>query len=98
MTTEQAVRPGADAGTAAALDGLRHAFDRLSSVISTFEQGGSDKDVVTCLIAVSKALHRAGFAIIAGGLRACATGASPARGCTREPTADELVALFLRLA
>ena len=59
----------------------------LSSVIPTFEQGGSDKDVVTGLIAVSKALHRAGFC---DHRRRTARlrdwRVHFARGCTREPT------------
>lgn len=37
------------------------------------EQGRSCKDVVTQLAAVSKALDRAGFKIIASGLRDCIT-------------------------
>ncbi len=98
MTTDHVVQSGADAGTATALDGLRAAWDRLDGVIAALEQGGSPKDAVTGLVAVSEALDRAGFAIIATGLRDCANRTSPTEGCTREPTADELEALFLLLA
>ena len=62
------------------------------------EQGRSCKDVVTQLAAVSRALDRAGFKIIASGLRECIT--RPEGGATAEPTVsiDELEKLFLSLA
>lgn len=58
------------------------------------EQGRSCKDVVTQLAAVSKALDRAGFKIIASGLRDCITPSE------RRPalSMDELEKLFLSLA
>ena len=57
------------------------------------EQGRDCKDVVTQLAAVSRALDRAGFKIVATGLRECITGESD------EPMdVAELEKLFLTLA
>lgn len=73
---------------------LRRAHGQLGGVISMIEQGRSCKDVVTQLAAVSKALDRAGFKIIASGLRDCITRSQ------EEPalSIDELEKLFLSLA
>ena len=73
---------------------LRRAHGQLGGVIAMIEQGRSCKDVVTQLAAVSKALDRAGFKIIASGLRDCITrpGDQPAASI------DELEKLFLSLA
>ena len=59
------------------------------------EEGRSCEDVVTQLAAVSKALDRAGFAVIASGLRQCMTGDPTAR-----PQLDvkRMEKLFLSLA
>lgn len=60
------------------------------------EAGRDCKDVVTQLAAVSRALDRAGFKIVASGLRECMTGET---GDGREPmTEEELEKLFLALA
>jgi DNA-binding FrmR family transcriptional regulator len=78
----------------AVLTRLRRAHGQLGGVISMIEQGRSCKDVVTQLAAVSKALDRAGFKIIASGLRDCITRSAdqPAMSI------DELEKLFLSLA
>lgn len=60
------------------------------------EDGRDCKDVVTQLAAVSKALDRAGFKIVATGLRECLT-ATP-EGGSAPMTIDELEKLFLALA
>ena len=78
------------------LNRLRRAQGQLAGVISMIEQGRDCKDVVTQLAAVSRALDRAGFKIIATGLRECLTG-DAAQG--NEPmTEAELEKLFLALA
>ena len=59
----------------AVLNRLRRAQGQLAGVISMIEQGRDCKDVVTQLAAVSKALDRAGFKIVATGLRECVIGA-----------------------
>ena len=91
-----AASPDKDAAMAAVLNRLRRAQGQLSGVISMIEQGRDCKDVVTQLAAVSKALDRAGFKIVATGLRECLAG-DAAEG--REPmTEAELEKLFLSLA
>ncbi|GFG76268.1 metal-sensitive transcriptional regulator [Mycobacterium botniense] len=80
----------------AVLNRLRRAQGQLAGVIAMIEQGRDCKDVVTQLAAVSRALDRAGFKIVASGLRDCITGTS-ATG-TAPLTESELEKLFLALA
>ncbi len=76
----------------AILNRLRRAQGQLAGVITMIEQGRDCKDVVTQLAAVSRALDRAGFKIVATGLRECITGESD------EPMdVAELEKLFLTL-
>ncbi|EEN84792.1 metal-sensitive transcriptional regulator [Rhodococcus sp. MS13] len=87
---------GDEESIALVLNRLRRAHGQLAGVISMIENGRDCKDVVTQLAAVSKALDRAGFKIVASGLRECLTGES-AEG--QEPmTEAELEKLFLALA
>lgn len=80
----------------AVLNRLRRAQGQLAGVISMIEQGRDCKDVVTQLAAVSRALDRAGFKIVATGMRECLTGES-VEG--RQPlTEQELEKLFMALA
>jgi DNA-binding FrmR family transcriptional regulator len=80
---------------AAVLNRLRRAQGQLAGVISMIEQGRDCKDVVTQLAAVSRALDRAGFKIVATGLRECITAAD---GVDKPMTEAELEKLFLALA
>ncbi|MET1033796.1 metal-sensitive transcriptional regulator [Arthrobacter halodurans] len=50
---------------------LKRAQGQLAAVTRMLEGGSDCKDIVTQLAAVSKALDRAGFAIIATGLEQC---------------------------
>lgn len=50
---------------------MKRAQGQLSGIIRMLEEGADCADVVTQLAAVSKALDRAGFAIIASGMRQC---------------------------
>jgi DNA-binding FrmR family transcriptional regulator len=76
---------------------LRRAHGQLGGVIAMIEQGRNCKDVVTQLAAVSRALDRAGFKIIASGLRDCLD--RPGGSTDEAPlTIDELEKLFLSLA
>ena len=59
---------GDEDSIAAVLNRLRRAQGQLAGVISMIEQGRDCKDVVTQLAAVSRALDRAGFKIVATGL------------------------------
>ena len=88
---------GDEDSTAAVLNRLRRAQGQLAGVISMIEQGRDCKDVVTQLAAVSRALDRAGFKIVATGLRECASGAG-AQGRQQPMTEAELEKLFLALA
>ena len=75
---------------------LRRAQGQLAGVIAMIEQGRECRDVVIQLAAVSKALDRAGFKIVANGLRECAAGDGTGDGtCLTEA---ELEKLFLTLA
>ncbi len=75
---------------------LRRAEGQIRGVIAMLETGRDCADVVTQLAAVSRALDRAGFKIIATGLRQCVT----AEENGQEPTIDvaQLEKLFLSLA
>ena len=54
---------------------IKRARGQLDGVLRMLEEGRDCEDVVTQLAAVSKALDRAGFAIVARGLQQClATG------------------------
>lgn len=50
---------------------LRRAQGQIGGILAMIEDGRDCRDIVTQVAAVSKALDRAGFAIIATGLRQC---------------------------
>jgi len=77
----------------AVLGRLRRAQGQLGGVISMIEGGRDCADVVIQLAAVSRALDRAGFKIIAGSMRQCLSG--DADGSIGE---EQLEKLFLTLA
>lgn len=52
---------------------IKRAQGQLAGVSKMLEEGRDCEDVVTQLAAVSKALDRAGFAIVATGLQQCLT-------------------------
>ena len=87
---------GDDTAITEVLNRLRRAQGQLAGVISMIEQGRECKDVVTQLAAVSRALDRAGFKIVATGLRECVLGEG-ANG-NAPMTEAELEKLFLSLA
>lgn len=59
------------AGMKPVINRLKRAQGQLSGVLRLLEEGRDCEDVVTQLAAVSKALDRAGFAIVATGLQQC---------------------------
>jgi len=71
---------------------LKRAQGQIGAVVRMLEEGKDCKDVVTQLSAVSKALDRAGFAIIASGLEQCLT--NPDETLNKK----DLEKLFLSLA
>jgi DNA-binding FrmR family transcriptional regulator len=52
---------------------IKRARGQLEGVLRMLEEGRECEDVVTQLAAVSRALDRAGFAIVATGLQQCLT-------------------------
>ena len=52
---------------------IKRAQGQLAGVLRMLEEGRECEDVVTQLAAVSRALDRAGFAIVATGLQECLT-------------------------
>ncbi|GAA1438952.1 metal-sensitive transcriptional regulator [Nocardiopsis tropica] len=79
-----------------ALTRLRRAQGQLIGVISMIEEGEDCAAVLTQLAAVSRALDRAGFKIVASGMRHCQ--AARERGEEPPMTEQELEKLFLSLA
>jgi DNA-binding FrmR family transcriptional regulator len=76
------------------LNRLRRAQGQLAGVIAMIENGRDCTDVITQLAAVSRALDRAGFKIVASGMRQCL-----AAGDTEAPmTEEQMEKLFLTLA
>ena len=55
----------------ATINRLRRAEGQIAGVIRMLEQGRDCKDVVTQFAAVSRALDKAGFTIVASGLKQC---------------------------
>ncbi|WP_306184828.1 MULTISPECIES: metal-sensitive transcriptional regulator [unclassified Streptomyces] len=82
------------------LNRLRRAQGQISGVIRMIEEGRDCEDVVTQLAAASRALDRAGFAIIATGLQQCVTDIDTGRknGEDTEQIRNRLERLFLSLA
>lgn len=74
---------------------LRRAEGQIRGIVRMIEEGRDCADVVTQLAAVSRALDRAGFKIIAAGLRECAAG-----GRSKDATVntEQLEKLFMSLA
>lgn len=73
---------------------IRRARGQLDGVLRMLEEGRDCEEVVTQLAAVSKALDRAGFAIVASGLQQCLAEGGGIDGVD----ARKLERLFLSLA
>jgi DNA-binding FrmR family transcriptional regulator len=72
---------------------IKRARGQLDGILRMLEDDRPCEDVVTQLAAVSKALDRAGFAVIASGLRQCMTGDGDS-----ELDVKQMERLFLSLA
>lgn len=77
-----------------AINRIKRARGQLDGVLRMLEEGRDCEDVVTQLAAVSKALDRAGFAIIATGLQQCLANGEDAQS----PDVKTMEKLFLSLA
>lgn len=75
---------------------LRRAQGQLGAVIAMVESGRDCRDVVTQLSAVSSALDKAGFAIIATAMRECV--AEENLDDEGKPSVEDLEKLFLSLS
>ena len=73
---------------------IKRAPGQLAGVLRLIEEGRECEDVVTQLAAVSKALDRAGFAIVASGLQQCLVAGDGLDGVD----VKKLEKLFLSLA
>ncbi|WP_330476713.1 metal-sensitive transcriptional regulator [Terrabacter sp. C0L_2] len=76
------------------LNRLKRAQGQIGGVIRLIEEGRDCQDIVTQLAAVSRALNRAGFAVVSSGLRECL--ANPESDSTADRELMEK--LFLTLA
>jgi DNA-binding FrmR family transcriptional regulator len=74
---------------------LRRAEGQIRGVIAMLESGRECADIVTQLAAVSRALDRAGFTIIAGGLEQCLAADDAEQ---RAASVAQMERLFLSLA
>lgn len=77
------------------LNRLRRAQGQLNGVIAAMESGASCRDVVIQLAAVTSALDKAGYQIIATAMQKCL---SDPEDTTDPITVEELEKLFLTLA
>jgi len=73
---------------------LKRAQGQLGGVIRLIEEGGDCQSVVTQLAATSRALDRAGFAILSSGLQQCLA----TKGSVEGEDAKTLEKLFLTLS
>jgi DNA-binding FrmR family transcriptional regulator len=75
---------------------LRRAEGQIRGVIAMLESGRDCADVVTQLAAVSRALDKAGFKVIASGLQQCVTAQHA--GEDQSANLERMEKLFLSLA
>lgn len=79
------------------LNRLRRARGQLDGVIAAAESGAPCRDVITQLAAVTHALNRAGFVIVATAMEECLS--EPEAAESRDGlTTEELEKIFLSLA
>jgi DNA-binding FrmR family transcriptional regulator len=77
------------------LNRLRRAQGQLAGVISMIESGRDCTEVVTQLAAVSRALDRAGFKIVASGMRQCLAAGEDGESPMTE---EQMEKMFLTLS
>ncbi len=77
---------------------LRRADGQLHALIAAIGPDANCRDVVTQLAAVSKAIDRAGFAIVASALQDCVAGDADGMGTHDGMDRAEIEKLFMSLA
>lgn len=75
---------------------LRRAQGQIGGIIAMIEDGRDCSDIVTQLAAASRAMDRAGFKIVASGIRQCQD--AELRGEKPALTREQMEKLFLALA
>jgi DNA-binding FrmR family transcriptional regulator len=75
---------------------LRRIEGQIGGIIRMLEDGRDCADIVTQMAAASKALDRAGFKLLASGMRQCMQ--APAKGEAEPMSPDLMEKLFLSLA
>jgi DNA-binding FrmR family transcriptional regulator len=85
-----------DSVTQEVVNRLRRAQGQIGGVIAMIEEGRSCSDVVTQLAAAARAIDRAGFKIVASGMRQCQD--AELRGEQPALSRDQMEKLFLALA
>ena len=75
---------------------LRRAQGQIGGIIAMIEDGRNCSDIVTQLAAASRAIDRAGFKIVASGMRQCQD--AELRGEQPALTREQMEKLFLALA
>jgi DNA-binding FrmR family transcriptional regulator len=75
---------------------LRRAQGQIGGIIAMIEDGRNCSDIVTQLAAASRAIDRAGFKIVASGIRQCQD--AELRGEQPALTREQMEKLFLALA
>jgi DNA-binding FrmR family transcriptional regulator len=76
---------------------LRRANGQLTALVAAVESGVPCRDIIIQLAAVRAALDRAGFAIIASGMRSCLVP-EDATAETADLSVEEMEQLFMMLA
>jgi DNA-binding FrmR family transcriptional regulator len=77
---------------------LKRAEGQLHALTESITAESNCKDVVTQLAAVSKALDRAGYLIIANALRSCTVNDADGEGSHDGMSSDDIEKLFLSLS
>lgn len=80
------------ADMAAVVKRLRRAQGQIGGVIRMIEEGRDCREVLTQVAAVSRALDKAGFSIVANGMRTCVSDPD------RTTDVEDLERVFLSLA
>jgi len=80
------------------LNRLKRAQGQLNAAIAAFESDTECRAVVTQLAAVSSAVDRAGFAIVACNMKRCLDGTDEDPADHPKPTIEELEKLFMMLS
>jgi DNA-binding FrmR family transcriptional regulator len=85
-----------DAVSQEVVNRLRRAQGQIGGIIAMIEDGRNCSDIVTQLAAASRAIDRAGFKIVASGIRQCQD--AELRGEQPALTREQMEKLFLALA